>query len=138
MKPLSIKPLSIKPLWPIVIAAAVVFGCNNTTADKNKSPTATPALPEHISLLTWAKTADAAKDAVAAIAKKDYRLWSVAGRGVNLPGIDISQRQSLAEKCGTQIIQGSTDAVRDQQHLALLKKAYAYAERYNQIVAKVC
>ncbi|MFT6387157.1 MAG: hypothetical protein ACJAUP_000527 [Cellvibrionaceae bacterium] len=120
-------------LW-IASIIFVLVGCNVTADEK----TATAAQPIYLQELAWANSADAEKDARKAFSKKDYRLYIVAGRGERVVGVDSAQAKDLKQLCGTQYIQGSTDVVRGDQHMEALKKAYDYAEKYNQIVVKHC
>lgn len=119
----------------ISLALLITMGCNVTADEKS---TSAANVPDHMQALAWANSVNAENDAKAAIKKKDYRLFIVAGRGERVVGIDAKSAERLKQACGTQYIQGSTDVLRDDQHMQALKKAYSYAEQYNQIVAKHC
>lgn len=128
--------MTMKTIFSVsaLLFSAIIMGCN-VTADEKSTHSNTP---DHMSALAWAQSADAEVDAKKAIKQKDYRLFVVAGRGERLVGIDAKDAARLKQACGTQYIQGSTDAIRSDEHLDALKKAYSYAEQYNQIVAKHC
>ena len=120
----------------IVISSLLLAGCN-VTNDEKASPPVTD-LPDELASLAWVTLADAEKDAGKAIANQDYRLYVVASRGENVPGVDSSTSRQLKQRCGKQYIPGSTDAIKSDQHLAALKQAYAYAAQYNQIMVRHC
>jgi hypothetical protein len=88
--------------------------------------------------LQWVSTADAQADALAALAAGDFRLMAVPGRGEVIPGIEASKRNAYSLKCGTRLIPGMTDAVIDDSHLRLLKKASEYGARYNSFIIEKC
>ncbi len=93
---------------------------------------------EAVSALSWLESADAAQNALAAVAKKQFMLYSDGGRGGALPGIPAEQVDQLRELCGTTVLPGATDVVHGDVHLSYLQKAYAYADAYNRIVAQHC
>ena len=96
------------------------------------------ALKDYEKHLQWVHEADAVADAQAALARGDFRLMVVPGRGQVIPGVEASQRNSYSLKCGTRLLPGMSDAVRDEEHLRLLKKASEYGARYNQIIIEKC
>lgn len=113
----------------------VAFGASNG----EKTVSNEPAQQDHLSALRWVETADVQTDAQAAIVKKDYRLFVVATRGKNMPGVPSVDDYNRAEqRCGIQYLPGSTDVVKGEQHLALLQRAYRYAETYNQLMLNHC
>ncbi len=128
--------MTMKTIFSVsaLLLSVIITGCNVTADEKSTHSND----PDHMSTLAWAQSADAEVDAKKAIKQKDYRLFVVAGRGERLVGIDAKDAARLKQACGTQYIQGSTDAIRSDEHLDALKKAYSYAEQYNQIVAKHC
>ena len=88
--------------------------------------------------LQWVNSANAEADARAALAEGDFRLMTVPGRGEVIPGIEASQRSTYSLRCGTRLIPGMSDAVRDESHLRLLKKASEYGARYNSLIIEKC
>jgi len=120
----------------VFLMSLVSMGCNVTADEKPVSSTA--GSPEYMKALAWSSSANAEADAQKAIKQKDYRLFVVAGRGERLVGVDAKDATRLKQACGTQYIQGSTDVIKSDAHMAALKKAYAYAEAYNQIMVKHC
>ena len=91
-----------------------------------------------ITSLAWLDSADAERDAKAAIAKGQISLFSMGGRGGTLPGIPLEQTEQYTDKCGVSIVPGATDVVRGNAHLEYLQRAREYAETYNKIVAPHC
>jgi len=47
----------------------------------------------------------------------DYRLYQVPGRGGVLPGIEPEERELATKLCGTKIINGISDAIKDDNEL---------------------
>lgn len=124
----------MKRYFIVLLSVFTLVSCNGTT---DKKPIVDTNLPDYLAQLSWADSADAEADARKAIANKDYRLWVMAGRGGNAPGIS-GDASALKNKCGVRYVQGSTDAVRGEQHMVLLQKAYDYATTYNQIIQSYC
>jgi hypothetical protein len=119
----------------LLIVCFSLLACN---PGSEKQVSENTSVPEHIALLEWARVADAQHDAKTAIANSDYRLLILAGRGERMLGISPEESGSLKKRCGTRYLQGSTDVIRDDEHLSLLNKAHQYAEEYNKIVATAC
>ncbi len=118
----------------LVLSSLVwVVGCNVTADEKANTPKS-----DYIERLSWVESADAKQDAKAAIAKQDYRLYVMSGRGQRTPGLSADQMLDLKQRCGTKYVPGSTDVVKDDEQLRLLEQLDSYAEEYNQIVAKHC
>ena len=117
-----------------ILSTFVLFGCNFAASEKSVSTN----IPEYLQVLSWAESANASKDAEAAITENDYRLFIIAGRGQHMPGVATSLRDGLKKQCGTQFLPGSTDVIRDDKHQRLLQKAYDYAEAYNKIILSKC
>jgi hypothetical protein len=119
----------------LMVSLVSIMGCNVTAEEKAITSS---NLPEHLAGLSWVTSADATADVKAAIARQDYRLWMFAGRGERVPGVAGDKLAAAKARCGTQYIQGSTDLVRDEAHMQLLKKANSYAETYNQLMLQYC
>lgn len=88
--------------------------------------------------LSWLKNANAKIDAEQAVSKGDFRLLAIPLRNQVIPGIDVKQRQNYALRCGVRLMQGITDAVRDEEHLKQMKMAHQYAEQYNNVIKTRC
>lgn len=88
--------------------------------------------------LAWLKTANPEQDARVAIERGDLRLLRTAGRSASIPGLPSDQASELRRKCGIAVVPGTGDVVYGDEHLALLRKARRYAERYNQIMIDAC
>ena len=93
---------------------------------------------EYLRVLEWVKFNDAGRDSEAAIARQDYRLLVLAGRGETVPGIDPQDSKGLVVRCGKRYLAGSTDVIRNPRHGKLLQQAYDYAAIYNRLVAAAC
>lgn len=70
--------------------------------------------------------------------KTDYRLYQVPGRGMVLPGIEPEEREFAAKLCGTQIIKGISDVVKDDDELNQHRKLVEKAKHYNRRVYQKC
>ena len=123
---------------PIVVLLATLF----LTSCINKQATGSTEMDSQeksaISLLAWLDSADAERDAKAAIEKGQFSLFSMGGRGGTLPGIPLEQTEIYTDKCGVTIVPGATDVVRGNGHLGYLQRAREYAESYNKIVVQHC
>ncbi len=126
--------IKIKSSLCFVLSMLFLSGCNVTADDKSGNA----AMPDHLKALTWTESADVEADVQKAIANKDYRLFAIAGRGERMPGVDAKQMSDLKQRCGVKYLEGSTDAIRDDEHMQLLQKAYQYAEGYNQSMVRHC
>ncbi|MFC3030923.1 hypothetical protein ACFOEE_00055 [Pseudoalteromonas fenneropenaei] len=88
--------------------------------------------------LAWVVNADAAKDVAQAIAKQDFRLLAVAGRGAMVPGVPLEQKDSLIAKCNVRYMQGTSDVLKDKQQREWQQRAIAYAKQYNALLLPFC
>lgn len=86
----------------------------------------------------WQDSLSARDDAETALQHQDYRLMAFAGRGYDIPGIDIEQSQSYAEKCGTRYFEEFSDVIRNQEQLVQMRKARQYATAYNEVILTSC
>ena len=128
-----------------LLLISLQLACSPLAADKEKSGAgAVPAsasispLADHLAALSWLADANVERDVQAFIARQDYRLLAQAGRGSRILGLAPALTKQLQARCGLRLLPGSTDAVRDDQHLHLLKKAQRYGEAYNQLMVKHC
>ena len=125
--------LDLLSKFSVFVFTALIMGCYVTAKEDPAEPQ-----PDHMAALQWVKAADVKRDVKQALDNKDYRLFVLVGRGANAPGINAKEANQLKQLCGTKFLPGSTDFVIDQQQLNLLNLAYAYAEIYNQMMAKNC
>lgn len=100
--------------------------------------TETRPLSEYEQKLQWVKQANAQQDAMAAVAKRDFRLMAMAQRGTIIPGVDADNSLRYELKCGIKLIKGVGDVIRGKEHLELMKKAHRYALKYNAIIKIHC
>lgn len=100
--------------------------------------TGSTELPEEVQKLQWLEQADAEKQAEAALKQGDFRLMAMSQRGIVIPGVDRALADKYELKCGINLIDGISDAVRGEQHLELINKAHDYARQYNAIIIQHC
>ncbi len=96
------------------------------------------AMNDPASGLQWVETANPVADAQAALAKGDFRFMGIARRSTVIPGVDTDKMRQYELHCGVKFIEGAGDTIRDQEQLRLMKRAFEYAGRYNQIIAGRC
>ena len=96
------------------------------------------AMNDYEQQLQWVENADASADANAALEKGDFRFMAMAQRGTVIPGVDANKMRQYELHCGVKFIEGATDAIRSDEQLRLMKKAFEYAGRYNKIIAERC
>jgi hypothetical protein len=96
------------------------------------------ALDPNIQKLQWLNAADPISDAQQAINTGDLRLFGMATRSINIPGVESDNIPAYEEKCGIQLIDGISDVVRSDEHLRLMQMAHSYALRYNTIIKAHC
>ena len=66
------------------------------------------------------------------ISHNDYRFLCVYGYTETIPGVTIDKNMSeLKDKYGIRCIDGTTDAIEDDEHLKLMNSVVNYAEEYN-------
>jgi hypothetical protein len=98
----------------------------------------TPQEQEAVQALSWLQQADAQEDAARARQQGDTRLYALATRAPNLPGVPIETAEQAKAACGTRPLPGSTDAVQGEVHLKLLRQARDYAAAYNRLMLENC
>ena len=98
----------------------------------------TPQEKSAVESLMWLKQADAQRDAQQALTRGDKRLLAMAVRGTLLPGIEPELTSKAKSVCGVRYLPGSTDTIRGETHLKLLRIAEEYAADYNRIMVDHC
>ncbi|MET0067558.1 MAG: glutamyl-tRNA amidotransferase [Candidatus Thiodiazotropha sp.] len=91
-----------------------------------------------VASLAWLHQADAERDVQEALQRQDTRLLALAGRALNLPGVDPARMDGAGERCGRRALPGSTDIVLGETHRRLLQAAAEYAARYNRLMLAHC
>lgn len=81
---------------------------------------------------------DPEADAHAAIEQGDLRLLGFATRVTMLPGVAAENREAALAACGVRLLEGFGDVIRSDEELAAMRKASAYAKRYNAVMLGVC
>jgi hypothetical protein len=66
------------------------------------------------------------------IAHCDYRFISVNGLYLQYPGLKLSKDKELLDKVGHRSIEGTSDALENEEHADLVIKFGEYAESYNK------
>lgn len=77
------------------------------------------------------------REVSANIARQDYRLIVIAGRGEFAPGIAAEQQQEAKGRCGVRYLDGLGDVIRPSQQ-EIHAKLSAYASEYNQRIVTHC
>lgn len=112
--------LSLKNAAPIAMTI-LALGCHKNT-------------PVEVRELRWLETADPLVDARAALSRGDHRLCAVQGLTITIPGTDEGAFEILKRDYGINEIEGTTDALANEEHRRLAEMAYRYAEAYNRYV----
>ena len=89
-----------------------------------------------LSSCTFAQQANS--DAEEAIRDNDFRLYKLSVRGNVFPGIAVSERATAAALCGSQILKGTGDVIRDNEEKQKRQELTDYASEYNRIVYAAC
>ncbi|WP_042011688.1 hypothetical protein [Aeromonas fluvialis] len=71
------------------------------------------------------------------LAKQDYRLIVIAGRGEFAPGITAEQQAEAKGRCGVRYLDGLGDVIRPGQHETHAKLS-SYASEYNRRMVTHC
>jgi hypothetical protein len=77
------------------------------------------------------------QEVTANLAKQDYRLIVIAGRGEFAPGIAAEQQAETKARCGVRYLDGLGDVIRPGQQ-EIHAKLRAYANEYNQRMVTHC
>ena len=89
-----------------------------------------------IEQLRWIEKANPTTDAEAALKKNDHTLLAVQGYTWVIPGTDESKKFEYKSRYGVRVIQGTSDAVINKEHLRLIRLATEYAANYNRHLLK--
>ena len=77
------------------------------------------------------------QEVTANLAKQDYRLIVIAGRGEFAPGIAAELQAETKARCGVRYLDGLGDVIRPGQQ-EIHAKLRAYANEYNRQMLKHC
>ncbi len=80
----------------------------------------------------------AEEDALSALDKRDFRFMALSLRGIVIPGVDSAKTLQYELRCGINLMQGVTDAVRTKEQLKMMQQAHDYAAKYNAIIKTRC
>ncbi|MDA3870311.1 MAG: hypothetical protein PF589_10325 [Gammaproteobacteria bacterium] len=126
---------------------AVLYGCFLMSATPVSAMSSSPEdAPEPgsakdasaIKRGTQYEQCDPEADARAAIEQGDLRLLGFATRATTLPGVAAADREAALDACGVRLLEGFGDVIRSDEELAAMRKASAYAKRYNAVMLGVC
>ena len=78
------------------------------------------------------------EDAERAINNNDFRLYKLPVRGGVILGVSVSERSRAEILCGTRILEGAGDVIRNDEELQKHREITNYAEEYTQIVYTAC
>ena len=95
-----------------------------------------PASP--IAALSWLEHADVETDIANALSENDMRLWTIAGRGMKIPGLTDEQITLAQTQCQTRMMPGMGDVIADPEHKKWWNKGRDYAKEYNQRMVAYC
>jgi len=69
---------------------------------------------------------------------KDYRFLVTSGRSMSVPGIELSDFQTLIELCGKKYNSATGDVITSQEQRLERKKQIEFMRQYNQIILVIC
>ena len=95
-----------------------------------------PEIREDLTYLESFVRQDPVLDAQASIQRGNLRLLGVAGFVLHVPGVDEALLKCPAIFEEVDVIRGTSDVVWGEKHMVLIRKATAYAVRYNQLISK--
>ena len=91
-----------------------------------------------ISNLQWVEKFDLESEIARALQEQDFRLFVIAKRGPNVPGISLDKQATFKKMCGEKYLEGIGDVQFGEAHKKLYNKAIQFASDYNVSVAKNC
>lgn len=115
------------PILRALFALAIVLSLSSCAGQKSTCDGA------GLSELRTIKGRDPASDEAKAFASHDYRFVGVYGYVVTVPGMD--EGSPLVRRYGKRVVEGTTDAPCDKEHLLLVESAQRYAITYNRKLA---
>lgn len=86
--------------------------------------------------LGWAESADPAAWAAQDRVQRNYRFMSVCGLGCAIVGVSDVTVRMCHPTVPVDVVDKTTEAVQSERHSALKKKARAFAEDYNRLMAE--
>lgn len=132
----------MKHLFILSLISLGLVACKEPTSVTHP----TPAPPTHVSNQNESfiakhqalKTKNPHTDAQAAIQRGERYFLCGIGRGVSVPGIPAATYQAVRHQCKTQCLEGVSDAVYGDHHLAYLETAQRYSASWNQTMLTAC
>ena len=114
------------------LALALLAGCNGTATTGGDEPTGETETPEtYAAQIKRLESADVAAEVDAAMARGDKRLVGVMGIGLITPGVPDDYD---GPDRGVRIIENTSDAIENDEHMRLQDAAYRYAKQYNELL----
>ena len=84
--------------------------------------------------LKWIESANPEADAKKAISEKDYRLLAIHGFVLMIPGVNKEDWIEYEQIYGVFPIEGTSDALINEEHARLQNLAFEYGARYNKVI----
>jgi hypothetical protein len=91
-----------------------------------------------LSALDWVHSVDVEHEVEDSISDNDFRLFVIAKRGPNVPGIELDQQEELKALCGERYLDGVGDVVYGDAHKKLYASAIQFASEFNERIVKSC
>lgn len=137
----------MKHLFIISLTSLLLIACKEPTAvntpnGSNANPPTQTAMTnpdeQFIAKHQALKAKNPQTDVQAAIQRGERYFLCGIGRGVSVPGIPAASFQAARTNCPTRCLDGVSDAIYGQHHLAYLETAQRYSAVWNQTMLTVC
>lgn len=69
---------------------------------------------------------------------KDYRFLVTSGRSISVPGVDVSNFQTLIEVCGKKYSAATGDVITSEEQRLERKKHVEFMRQYNEQMLIIC
>jgi len=134
----------MKRLVILSLISLLLVACKEPTAVS--TPNHSPAEPAHvtnqderfIARHKALKTKNPHADVQTAIQRGERYFLCGIGRGASVPGIPAAAYQAVRNNCPTRCLEGVSDAIYGQHHLAYLETAERYSSIWNQTMLTAC
>ena len=138
-------PLRIKTYLALCLAPFALQACmSNSGSDSNTATTPVSANPQvrkdndFIQKLADLQKRNPRADATQALSSGDKRFIAKAGRGLSIPGIDVTSYAKMKDRCSLRYEDGFGDMLYGEHHRRYYGALVAYAEQYNQTIRPTC
>lgn len=124
--------MNIKQILLITCVLVAVSGCQQ---GENKTQQ-TEAMSE--SSATSVLTQQVQRAIAKAKTEQDFRFYSLAGRRITVPGVDVEQQKDLLKQCGVKPLPDYKDHFKTPEQREQNKQQRAFAKAYNLEILKLC